>query len=347
MTDENISLEASPFAGPLPLWAEGAGAGLGVWLALLGLGLVGLVIEVARLTLRARASRARRAEGETRVEPYPGGIAPVALEPKEPNLRDDRFFRYSGPFRPGEGEEPGPPSPWGKTASPALLGRVALVSMFIGSDGRAWADSEIARWTASIEWAARWIRRQAERYGADVAVGVADTYFHVEGDRTPETEIGYAWTGAELGLFEMNSITRALTLMSRAAAQLGFRDSVDFVREVGARLDGATPVWLLHLRRAGRSFAVPLELTELDGVSLALCYALNKNFPDSIVRSPVPDAAMIAHEILHLFGASDKYGMPLDAFRPGLVTSREIMRLDVDRLDRLRVDPLTASELGW
>jgi len=330
-----------------PIWADVAGTGLGVWLAVLGLGLVGLIVELVRLSLRVRASRANRAARETRVEPYPDGIAAVALEPKEANLRDDRFHRYSGPFRPEDGEEPGPPLPWGKVASPSLLGRVALVSMFIGSDGRAWADSEIVRWMASIEQAARWMRKEAQRYGAVVAVGVADTYFRVEGDRTPETDIGYAWTGAQLGLFEMNSVTQALTLMSRAAAQLGFRDSVDFVREVGARLDGATPVWLLHLRRAGRSFAVPLELTELDGVSLALCYARNKNFSDSIVRSPVPDAAMIAHEVLHLFGASDKYGMPLDSFRPGLVTSREIMRMDVDRLDRLRVDPLTASELGW
>jgi hypothetical protein len=191
------------------------------------------------------------------------------------------------------------------------------------------------------------MQNEADRHGAGVAVGLADAYFRVEGDRTPETEIGAAWDGSGLGLFEMNTIARSLTLMSRAAAQLGFHDSVDLVREVTGRLDGAIPVWLLHLPRAGRSFAVPLDLTEQDGVSLALCYAHSKEFSDSIIRSPIPDAAMIAHEILHLFGASDKYGVPLGSFRPGLVTNRDIMRMDLPRLERLRVDPLTARELGW
>ena len=219
--------------------------------------------------------------------------------------------------------------------------------MFIGSDGRSWTDSEIARWTNSIERVARWMEQEADRYGAGVAVGVADTYFRVEGDRTPEVDIGAAWEGAGVGLFEMNSITRSLTLMSRAAAQLGFHDSVDLVREVGARLDGAIPVWLLHLRRAGRSFAVPLDLTELDGVSLALCYARSDTFSSVLVRSPIPDAAMIAHEVLHLFGASDKYGVPLDSFRSGQVTHRDIMRMDAAPPRTASSRPAHRREVGW
>lgn len=332
------------------LWADReASIGLGVWLALIGLGLVGLIVELIRFTLRTRQAphRTRRSEFEGRAQSYPDGVAPLGLEPREANLRGSRYARYAGPFHHQSGATQGPPMPWGKVPSPALQGRVVLVSMFIGSDGRSWTDSEIARWTTTIERVARWTIKQADRYGAEVAVGVSDTYFCVEGEDTPETEIGPAWEGSGVGLFEMNSITRALTLMSRAAAQLGFHDSVDLVREIAGRLDGAVPVWLLHLRRAGRSFAVPLDLTELDGVSLALCYAQSRSFSDSIVRSPTPDAAMIAHEVLHLFGASDKYGVPLGSFRPGEVSGREIMRMDVRRLEQLRVDPLTAYELGW
>lgn len=340
----------SPFSS-IVLLAEGDGVGLGVWLVLIGSGLVGLIFELVRLSSQgraaARAAEARRAGAGRRVEPFPDGVASMDLSPKQPNLRGGRYARYVGPFHMEDGSPPGSPMPWGKVAPPALQGRVALVSMFIGSDGRSWTDSEIVSWTSSIERVARWIEKEADRYHAGAAVGVADTYFQVEGDRTPDVEIGPAWEGGEIGLSEMNAITRSLTLMSRAAAQLGFHDSVDLVREVGARLGGATPVWLLHLRRAGRSFAVPLDLTELDGVSLALCYARSDDFSSVLVRSPTPDAAMIAHEVLHLFGASDKYGVPLDSFRPGQVTHREIMRMDARRLERLRVDPLTAYELGW
>jgi hypothetical protein len=336
------------------LWAEGEGVGfLGVWLTIIGAGLIGLIVELVRFTRRARGATSRtnhaKQAGHEGQADYPDGIAPISLDPKEPNIRNGRYARFDGPFRDEERSHAGLSLPWGKVAAPALRGRVVLVSMFIGSDGRTWTDSEIARWTTSIEWVARWMRDQAERYDADLAVGVADTYFNVEGDRTPDVDIGSVWegAGADLGLFEMDSIPRALTLMSRAAAQLGFRDSVDFVREVGGRLGGAIPVWLLHLRRAGRSFAVPLDRTELDGVSLALCYAQFGSFSNSIVRSPTPDSAMMAHEILHLFGASDKYGVPLDTYRPGLVSNFDIMRMDVNRLERLRVDPLTARELGW
>lgn len=335
----------------LMLWAEAEGLGLGLWLALIGAGLVGLIVELARLSSQGRdavrTAEARRAGAGRRVEPFRDGVAIMDINPKESNLRGGPYARYVGPFHQEDDEPPGLPLPWRKVAPPALQGRVALVSMFIGSDGRSWTDSEIADWMTSIEWVTRWIEMEAARYRAGVAVGVADTYFSVEGEPTPEVDIGPAWAGASVSLFEMNTITRSLTLMSRAAAQLGFHDSVDFVREVGARLDGAIPVWLLHLRRSGRSFAVPLDLTELDGVSLALCYARSENFSDVLVRSPIPDAAMIAHEVLHLFGASDKYGVPLESFRPGEVTRHEIMRMEARRLERLRVDPLTARELGW
>jgi hypothetical protein len=55
----------------------------------------------------------------------------------------------------------------------------------------------------------------------------------------------------------------------------------------------------------------------------------------------------LTHEFLHLFGASDKYGTPLATFPRQSVTSRDIMRLDHDRLSRLRIDALTAREIGW
>ena len=40
---------------------------------------------------------------------------------------------------------------------------------------------------------------------------------------------------------------------------LGFRDAEDLFGAVDARVEADTHVWLIHPRRAGRSFAVPLE----------------------------------------------------------------------------------------
>jgi hypothetical protein len=118
MTVAKTSLEiASNIDVPI-LWAEGEGFGLGVWLALIGAGLVGLVVELVRFTLRARratvrANQARRIGQENQVEQFPDGVAPMALSPREPNLRGDRYAQYVGPFHREDGTPPGPPLPWG------------------------------------------------------------------------------------------------------------------------------------------------------------------------------------------------------------------------------------------
>lgn len=325
--------------------------GLGIWLALVGLGFLWLGVEVVRSIVRAKrragAAPPTPAGGPARIENPPAGVVPLGLEPSEPNARDPRRARFVGPFTRDEATADRPALPWTRTASPPLRGRVVLLSMFVGADGRWWTDSEIARQLDALERAARWMEKQAGRYGVELGVGPADVYFSVEGEATPDVEIGFEPEGAEFGPYEAGSAERALTLMSRAAAAIGFHDAVDLVREIHARLPDATPVWLLHVRQAGRSMAVPLDLTELEGVSLALCFAREANFTEPISRPPIPDAATLAHETLHLFGASDKYGAPLSSFDADAVTHRDIMRLDYDRLDQLRVDPLTAREIGW
>ncbi|MDG3004094.1 hypothetical protein [Paludisphaera mucosa] len=339
-----------PPNAPSPLaWAAEEPVDLRIWAILGGAGLVLLTVELIRLILRARRESRPLATGVARGPIANPALGPVELpmEPREPNPHAPRYFRYLGPFRDDQRAEVRPAMPWRRVACPPLRGRIVLVSLFVGADGRAWSDEEIARHLASLGRAARWMEEQAGRYGAALGVGLADVYFQVDGDPTPETDVVVAQSGGEVGLFEADSTARALTIMSRAAATLGFRDAVDFVQEVAARLPGATVAWLLHLRLAGRSYAVPLDRTELDGVSLAFCHARQANFTEPLIRPPVPRAGVLAHEVMHLFGAEDKYGWPLSRFPPGSVTRRDVMRLESERLSELRVDPLTAGELGW
>ncbi|AMV39880.1 hypothetical protein [Planctomyces sp. SH-PL62] len=345
-----LPAESPPFA-PLPLiWAAGESVDLRIWAVVLGVGLTLLIAELVRMGLRARResrdASARPASTGPIVNPTLG-VVPLRLEPNEPNSGNPRYFRYLGPFRDEDRAPERPAMPWRRVACPPLRGRVVLVSLFVGADGRGWSEEEIARHLGALERAAKWMEEQAGDYGAAVGVGVSDVYFQVDGESTPETDVVIAQSGGEVGLFEADMTVRALTLMSRAAAAQGFRDAVDFVQEVAARLPDATVAWLLHLRLAGRSYAVPLDRTELDGVSLAFCHARQANFTEPLIRPPVPRAAVIAHEILHLFGAQDKYGWPLSHFPPRSVTRRDVMRLDSERLSELRVDPLTAAELGW
>ena len=92
---------------------------------------------------------------------------------------------------------------------------------------------------------------------------------------------------------------------------------------------------------------MPREDSLLPGVSLAVCYPRESSFPELLDGTARPSAVTIVHELLHLFGATDKYGRSLRDFAPKTVSSHEVMRLSETRLSRLRIDPYTAAEIGW
>jgi hypothetical protein len=326
--------------------------GLELWVAAIAAGLTFVAINLGRAIGGDNASNQvpppRQGAALVRV-PSTVNIVPLVDVRKVANLRNRKFHRFENDA--GFPVVDSPPhrlsSRIDRGQAPKLLGNWIVVSLFVGCDGRPWSDSEIASRLDSLLRAGRWVAGEASRYGITLALGVCDTYFAVEDDSTIQVEIGFALEGNDIGPAEADVVGKALTLMSRGARQLGFRDAPEMVEGVAARLSGSRCVWFLHIRRGGRSLAVPLDITELDGVCLAVCFAREASFTESIVRIPGPDAATFVHELLHLFGATDKYGVPLNAFPPGSVTASDVMRLDQSRLARLRVDPYTAAEIGW
>lgn len=232
---------------------------------------------------------------------------------------------------------------------PYLLGRVLITSVFIGRDGRAWSDEEIAESHTALLRAGRWLENQAIRYDVPLNVSLAKTYFvaELEDDDDEEVEVTFMPRGIGEGPIEAHSVTKALVDMSRAASQLGFENAQTWLAGINPRVEADAYVWILHPLRMGRSFAIPADVSELDGVSLAISYAREANFPEPLLGLPRTDPATIVHELMHLFGAMDKYGVPLSSFPRHQVTSQDVMRLSQSRLSQLRVDPLTAFEVGW
>ena len=231
--------------------------------------------------------------------------------------------------------------------NPPLLGRVALVSVFVGRDGRAWTDLEVSRCLEGLERVGLWIEREASRRDVPVNVSLVDTYFQVEDDVVDRVEVEFTPEGDDVGPMEANASTKAIAGASRAAALLGFRDVADLLGRINARVQADSRVWLFHLRRAGRSLAIPASECDVSGVGLAVCFAREASFPEPLAGAGRLDTTTVAHEMLHLFGASDKYGVSLRSFPAGSVSARDIMRLNHDSLFRMTIDPLTASEIGW
>lgn len=307
--------------------------------------IVGLVGEVLWLRSfgfvlnRPRTRDPRPADG--RVD-----VARIAGVDSRPNPFDARFRRFDGISTDGER------SPDGVSlgrASPPLLGRVVIFSLFIGHEGSAWTDEELADAHEALLRSGAWVEHEAGRWQAAVNVEVAEMYFVADLDEPDEVAVGFQTEGDTVGPFEQDAALKAVAAATRAAVRIGFHDFADLAATMERRVDADAAIWLQHPRCAGRSFALPVEQRMLEGVALAVCYPLEASFPEPLPRntSACIDPVTVVHELLHLFGASDKYGHSLREFEPGTVTRNEVMRLSESRLSRLRIDERTARELGW
>ncbi len=315
------------------------------------LGLTFLIIGLIAETYLNCLERSRQTSSHPRNHREADGrveVASLSGVQNTPNTLDARFGVYVGLvdhdsrsiatsdlFRPAS------------RRSPSLIGRVLMVSIFVGRDGRSWSDGEIAEAHSELHRAAVWIERQAIRHKAAVNLELSGTYFRFNDDSDDEVALAFIHEGDDIGPLEDRATTKALVIASRTAAQHGFQDASDFFQGIAARTSADALVWLIHPRQAGRSFALPLEDSDLWGVSLAVCYPREASFPEALRGAARPDPVTIVHEFLHLFGATDKYGRDLREYPRGLVTRREIMRLSETRLSRLQIDELTALEMGW
>ncbi len=324
--------------------AEPSSRPLAIPVGLLTLCLFAMASELLGFVLGARASRngsaphdPTPADGSVDILPLPGLLG-------RDNREDPRWRRFGSLDNSDVPSKPGGPR---REPAPDLLGRVAIFSIFVGADGRGWTDAEIARGLGAIERAGGWLERQAIRHGAPVQIGLSSAYFQAEAPAAGPIELSFRGEGDDIGPMEADPGTKYLAMASQAAAGLGFRDVGDLMTQVGDRAEADRRAWLLHVRQAGRSIAIPTRESGIDGVSLAVCFAREASFPEPLVGPGRVDPTTVVHELLHLFGASDKYGQSLGSFPPGTVSSSEVMRLDQDWLRRLRIDRLTASEIGW
>ena len=261
-----------------------------------------------------------------------------------PNSVDPQWRRYlnNGPVADvASSSEVKPPS--------YLLGRVVLASLFVGRHGRSWTDDEICLGHRTLVRCCRWIEEEASRWGVSLDVSLPEVYFQADDADVSPVELAFQPEGDSVGPLEAQAGIKAQALVARVASLMGFADGVDLARQVTTWLVADTVVWLVHLAEEGRSIALTRADRESPGLSLAICYAHEASFPEPLhaTRPARVDAITVVHEVLHLFGASDKYGVSLAEFPRGSVPRRDVMRLEYDRLSQLVVGPMTADELGW
>jgi hypothetical protein len=316
---------------------------------LLGLCVLELVGEVVWLTVQARRDRNRSIPRSTltpstsKMADGVVGVVEMSDTVGESNPGHEPYRRFISFERTSH-------SSLCRNASdkvPPLIGQVALISLFLGRDGVAWSSREIREAHRSLKRAGEWIEFEAMRWKACLDINLADVFFQAQDDTPAADEVVELEHPAVWDRTAAFSRIEPYVRFSKAAQKLGFLDAVDFTDSVRRRVKADQIVWLIHSRSAGRSIAIPGDLTEMPGVSFAVCFACENDHQDRMKGPPFVDPITVVHEVLHLFGASDKYDERLGSFPHNSVTDHDIMRLDSQSLLRLRIDPLTAYEIGW
>jgi hypothetical protein len=234
-----------------------------------------------------------------------------------------------------------------RAGSGPLLGRLGIFSLFVGRDGTRWSDREVVEAYRALERMGRWLEREAGRWAVPLNLELLAPFFVADDSAEESVELAPSLDPFRTVLDESNADIKGIASASRACSRLGVSDLADLIGRVDPLADQDQTVWIVHHLRAGRSSAIEPDRFRYPGARVALCYARESSISEPLVGLPSVDSVTLAHELLHLFGASDKYGTSLRSFRPGTVTSRDVMRLDETRLSRLRIDPLTSSEIGW
>lgn len=306
-------------------------------------GLVILAMGIA-LTRRLRQSASTPIVRDD--QPADGVVDFVVLASSRgvPNSADPRIARFVGL---DSLIATGPSSPSSR-ARDGLRGRLTLLSIFLGRDGTAWTDNEIAQAHRFLAKAGEWIEREAQAWSVPLKVAIPMTYFATTDDE-PRALLALVMAHEEYrsGLFHPEETSRVLAACSAWAQQIAYRDLAEFHEEIVRRVETDHLLWLIHSRSSGRSEWVDGSETGLGGLGVAVCYAREADAPGPLPDRPYLDPVTVVHELLHAFGASDKYGTSLRRFEPADVSDRDIMRLDSERLSQVRIDPLTAREIGW
>jgi hypothetical protein len=264
-----------------------------------------LILASLAFALARRSARARVATGTMpgyRIESVPGLDALAAI---------------AGPDRPVDRPH-SPPEP----AESRLLGRVVMASVFLGRDGRAWQPEEIRSVIRALERAVTWLVSEADAWGASVRFEILREVA-IGTDASPRRPhaLEYGLQENESTLFDAEESSELLRAASVVAARLGFRDFPTLAAVIAARLGADHVVWFLHNLSQGQSHYLDPAHTGVPGLRVAACYA-REDEPATHWAGPVfADPATYVHELLHAFGATDKYGGSTRRYPRGEVSS--------------------------
>jgi hypothetical protein len=192
-----------------------------------------------------------------------------------------------------------------------LRGRIGVGHVFLNQAGeRYWTRKRVAAAMGRARLASRWIERRAEGVGVELEL-------------------------VDQVLSTRQTLPREPKLSVEGVEQAIAGDAVAYAAEV-RRLDGGC--LMVHVPYHTTSFALPDRLGLQLDLPVEWCLVTVYSLP-----------GVMAHELLHLFGADDHYWSLTDIEHEAKrsLIGRSVM-FDPDQpLSELRIDGVTAQNIGW
>lgn len=201
----------------------------------------------------------------------------------------------------------------GVGASKKLLGNVEILSVFISEEKGEWPSLQKNGYFSAIKKASDFLMREAKRYGA--TLNITGSHFDTTIPSGTNHKDGYEIVK---DFFNRDTVQEA---------QEYYENKGDF---------DETP-FILVFNKRGRSFARKRNVNaQYDAEEISVVYYDKTNRDENAV-------AVIVHELLHQFGATDFY-FPS---RVKKVATKYIGKSIMTSYDDLHIDDLTAYLIGW
>lgn len=236
-----------------------------------------------------------------------------------------------------------------------LLGKVVVYGVFVDSKvGGVWSTHDIVSTKDSMRVAADWIMAQARRNGIDLQIEVAS---HEKGGVVPvRSELPrLGLDGLLRGLNPSSTLDRWADKACRQVQAAFPRDTASMTLTKHSARDRERLIAALRDRYRTDNVALVLFINNYYGTETSV--AMHTASTDAIEYAAVAfkRPAIIAHELLHLFGALDLYITPYDdkkkaERRKQFAMERfpaEIMAFPFRGLGSLEVGTLTQYLVGW
>ncbi len=236
-----------------------------------------------------------------------------------------------------------------------LLGKVVIYGVFVDSKiGGVWTTHDIRSTLDSVQIAADWIVAQAHSKGMDLEIVVAS---HEKGGVVPvRSELP---RGGLPGILYSMSPAIALDRWADKAcrqAQTAFpKDTARITLTKHGPKDRERLIAALRDRYSTDNVALVMFINNYYGSETSVAVHTGSTSAIEYAAVAFKRPAVIAHEVLHLFGALDLYVTPYDGKKEAEKRKRfamerfpkEIMAFPFRGLDSLEIGTLTEYLIGW